>query len=1133
MKQFDIKINQDDIDGMYTVNYFVNAKKFTAKIYNPTGITSVSAVNILQDKLITDPGLRIEVTGNTTSISVTKNSFSNKKLLTFNQYYKNPISSGTTDGFSYSDKSSSFSFKPGDYYLREVRLDIGVWTNKTFIFKIHLFKNDVEIKNSRKTISVVKGGKNSTLPQVSPLGFKNIGLNNNFTHWFLQTNPYKEVNELDITHNWFSETIWGYLGSSILKVRIPGHDLINNNPIVYYVSDYKNVNTSDIYTFKISSTSDFNFTSNLVFKTVKTIQNRDYTRYLYNTIYFAENDNPISTLISDNQYQVCPSNQEWFVTPTPTKTPTKTPKPTITPTKTPTPTKTINVISNPCSAPTLFGVSLLYGSIFTFFYSSLSYYCMGLTLSWSRDQINWINSTAGCSFGRQLDVIYATGTYYFRLTQTCYNGSFNSNIVSYSYGQTPTPTSTVTPTKTPTPTNTKTPTKTPTNTKTPTPTPKPIYLLTSTLTFVDYDYTKPSGRWTLSNPIQGSFMISNWGVISDIQGNRKSISEGINEIGLNNSTEFNLNMVSAQDGLVAPTADSYYKKQNYLTVSVLTNGVWGVGAIYNNGQFFTVATPNGIVTITINISNAKIYFPTITGRIGTVKSGNVFTGGNFWGTSNLDVKTYRNGTIISDGNRMTDSQWLSATEGAWCYPNNRINYDYISTYQNILLDDNFDYLASTNLTYQSTIDYLGDKHQWIPHTTNSGVNPIKIVSTGLTFTLYNQTLSQNSISLNYSGESVYNTFNGTGSNNVYCSFVINTSRLTSVGGRFFSLRESKDGEERGRIFITQITTTTFKFGLSFDDTQTTPQSTSSSTYDFGKKYLVVIKYNKTLSSVSLYVFKENIDVFDLEPTLPTIGPITGIKIGITPNVISFNQGIGVVCLIDGLRVSNIWNIQIDINIEPGYGLLYNSHAVNNVDSGGLAPSGYRIPTSVEWDNLINSLGGVTSGAKMCEMGSKHWINNINFKTSDTVGLCVLPAGNRGINQKTGLFEYEDSFRYSASFWSSKGALNYNRTITINSFKNTIELDTYIETSNGLSVRCVRDDNSVLPSIPVLTTQTTLNCVQYTLNSSDDIGAFLGYYGCYYKYRNCDGQFVSVFVPDDTSTTVNCYPNTSPILDSCY
>ena len=126
----------------------------------------------------------------------------------------------------------------------------------------------------------------------------------------------------------------------------------------------------------------------------------------------------------------------------PPATPNATPLPTATtPGATPVPTPTQTVGS--CTAPTLNSVTLVGGSTFTLNYTSPSVNCTALTLSRSRDQITWTDSTGGCTTGRQLDTLAANGTWYFRLTQICGGVTSNSNIVSYTYtapGPTPTQT---------------------------------------------------------------------------------------------------------------------------------------------------------------------------------------------------------------------------------------------------------------------------------------------------------------------------------------------------------------------------------------------------------------------------------------------------------------------------------------------------------------------------------------------------------------------------------------------------------------------------------------------------------------------------------------------------------------------
>jgi uncharacterized protein (TIGR02145 family) len=300
----------------------------------------------------------------------------------------------------------------------------------------------------------------------------------------------------------------------------------------------------------------------------------------------------------------------------------------------------------------------------------------------------------------------------------------------------------------------------------------------------------------------------------------------------------------------------------------------------------------------------------------------------------------------------------------------------------------------------------------------------------------------------------------------------------------------------------------------------------------------------------------------------------------------------------------------DSGDEILYGKLYNSYAVNDTSNGGLAPDGLRIPTETEWNNLITSLGGESSGIKMCAEGNLYWVENYLFKPTDETGLTILPAGNRSINEEIGFINYTDTFKYSASFWAAKKINGDNDTFTINSYNNKILINNYSPNkSNGMSVRCIVDDYSTLPPTP---TPFLLNCEEYGLDTgyysgnkaiktNESSSIWLLYYGrkygfiswvawkaygldnsplggdnytntnnwtivsveevnsvpyggfvdengvineyeerdgtrnddgCYFNYRNCDGMFVTVFVPNGSNTNVFCYPNTSPILSYC-
>ena len=296
------------------------------------------------------------------------------------------------------------------------------------------------------------------------------------------------------------------------------------------------------------------------------------------------------------------------------------------------------------------------------------------------------------------------------------------------------------------------------------------------------------------------------------------------EIGLFDSVSFTLPMINRGSTVAAvDTNDDIYIRDNYVDISTWDGTKWILPFVRRyNGEFFTIQTPGGAVTITVVISSGATPNKVIIPRLGKIKQTDVtYSFGNLWAGENLDVTTYRNGNPLIDASNYTNQQWFALTEGAWCYPNNQINYD-----------------------------------------------------------------------------------------------------------------------------------------------------------EFGNK-------------------------------LP-------------------------------------------------YGRLYNSYAVN--DPRGLAPVGFRIPTETEWNNLITSLGGESSGVKMSAEGDLYWIQNDLFIPTNTTGLTILPAGNRSTNKTLGFVNYTDSFKYSASFWASKKIDGNNDTFTINSYNNRILSNYYSSNKkNGLSVRCVVDE----------------------------------------------------------------------------
>jgi len=80
----------------------------------------------------------------------------------------------------------------------------------------------------------------------------------------------------------------------------------------------------------------------------------------------------------------------------------------------------------------------------------------------------------------------------------------------------------------------------------------------------------------------------------------------------------------------------------------------------------------------------------------------------------------------------------------------------------------------------------------------------------------------------------------------------------------------------------------------------------------------------------------------------------------------------------------------DSSYESTYGKLYNWYAVS--DARDLAPIGWNIPSSTDYNNLSTYLGGDTiAGGAMKETGTTHW-QNPNTGATNNSGFTGVPGG---------------------------------------------------------------------------------------------------------------------------------------------
>jgi uncharacterized protein (TIGR02145 family) len=154
----------------------------------------------------------------------------------------------------------------------------------------------------------------------------------------------------------------------------------------------------------------------------------------------------------------------------------------------------------------------------------------------------------------------------------------------------------------------------------------------------------------------------------------------------------------------------------------------------------------------------------------------------------------------------------------------------------------------------------------------------------------------------------------------------------------------------------------------------------------------------------------------------------------------------------------------DISWKEEYGALYNWYAT--VDTSGLCPTGWRVPTNDEWTALTDYIGGIgsphgnelkscrqvnsTSGGDCSTSEHPRWDEDSGNPGTDDYGFSGFPGGFR--NSSGGFATIGGSGIWWSSVESTSAAawsrgLNYNSG-NVNEYESSKK--------DGLSVRCIRD-----------------------------------------------------------------------------
>jgi len=221
----------------------------------------------------------------------------------------------------------------------------------------------------------------------------------------------------------------------------------------------------------------------------------------------------------------------------------------------------------------------------------------------------------------------------------------------------------------------------------------------------------------------------------------------------------------------------------------------------------------------------------------------------------------------------------------------------------ILLIEDFNYPAG---------DTIG-AHGWV--TFSSWVNPITISSGSLTYPNYSGSGIGNSVKLLSTGQDAYKSLpNPETANDVYVAFMVRIDSEKSAGDYFLALLPSTSTTLYTARVYAKDSSGAVLFGLSKSAASGGPIVYSTTTYQYGVTYLIVLKYtfltgSTTDDEMRLYVFTAP-NLPQTEPATPTIGTVTGNASDVSDiGRIALRQGTASnapVLILDGIKATKTW-----------------------------------------------------------------------------------------------------------------------------------------------------------------------------------------------------------------------------------
>jgi uncharacterized protein (TIGR02145 family) len=143
----------------------------------------------------------------------------------------------------------------------------------------------------------------------------------------------------------------------------------------------------------------------------------------------------------------------------------------------------------------------------------------------------------------------------------------------------------------------------------------------------------------------------------------------------------------------------------------------------------------------------------------------------------------------------------------------------------------------------------------------------------------------------------------------------------------------------------------------------------------------------------------------------------------------------------------------NINNKYAYGALYNWFTLNAGSNGNrnVCPTGWHVPSDVEWSYLISYLGGEGNAVgKLKEAGNTHW-QEPNSGATDESSFTALPAGGRdydGIYYDLGTYGY---------WWSSTEFVSGGAWCRFAGYDGSGGFRYGRYEQDGFSVRCIKNE----------------------------------------------------------------------------